>query len=91
MNKVDETKEFSLIGACTICGTINAIDLIYSPENEKAMRAPDRKISKVSRTAARCMSRDLDNCNHKELVAELKREIEYLKNPTGEPFQSKKL
>lgn len=75
MNKIDETKEFALIGACNICGTINAIDLIYSPENEKAMRAPDRKVSKVSRTAARCMSRDLSDCNHKKLIAELRAQI----------------
>ena len=88
MNKVDETKEFALIGTCTICGTINAIDLIYSPENEQTMRAQDRKVEKVTRAAARVMSRNLDRCDHRKIIAELKRKIEYLESPMGEPFQS---
>lgn len=84
MNKIDETKEWALIGTCEICGTINAIDLIYSPENEKAMRAPDRKISKVSRAAARCMSGDLSDCNHRKIIAELRSEINHLQNEIEE-------
>ena len=90
MDKIDKTKEWALIGTCTICGNIDAISMSYSREYERELYAPNRAVRKVTRVEAQALVKDLARCDHKKLIAELRREIEYLKSPLGEPFGSEK-
>ena len=63
----------ALIGQCDICGNVTAIDLVATPENERAMQYPDRTVLRVPKDEAwalweTCARR----CDHKALIASLR-------------------
>ena len=65
----------ALIGRCDICGTVNAIDLDWSPENECRMQDKDRTVTRHTEADAMALWRTAKRCDHKALIAELRAKL----------------
>lgn len=61
----------ALIGRCDICGTVNAVDLAWSPQNEKEMQDKDRTVTRHTRAEAIALWNNAKRCDHKATIAAL--------------------
>ena len=63
----------ALIAQCDICGNITAIDMVATPENERAMQYPDRTVLKMPKEEALALwEARAKRCDHKALIASLR-------------------
>ena len=63
----------ALVGLCDICGNVTAIDLVATPENERAMQYPDRTVLRMPKEEAWALwEAHARRCDHKALIASLR-------------------
>jgi hypothetical protein len=62
---------YALLGICTVCNAVSAIDLDGTEDHEREMQGPERRVIRVSKDDSRLSGASMQRCNHTEFVMAL--------------------